>query len=621
MSIIKNKAVSQWTEGMASMQLSQFGLIKFDILGLLTMVYNVYTEKLIKQTTGIIINWSDCHPNCEEPYAGHEIHEDGRIIKISFNDEKALKMMNDRKTDAVFQFDTPIAKRVLENKVYSFHDIVAITALARPGPMDTIPEWIKRRDDPKQLWKKKEDPRIVEILKDTYGIIIYQEQLTKILIKIGGLTVPEAEKARKMVAKKKKEEVIKLGPKVVQGFIKNGFENHQVPINDNGIYEGAKPHSAQGWWSRIVPFAGYAFNASHAYSYGVIAYRSLWLKAHYPSQFWASILTYCKIEKIPKFIGIAKLEGVKFQPITVGHLNDKFNIDENTNVHPSLKMIKGIGQSVAKQYSKNSGKCTDINDFILKYGKKKGPMERLIKLGAFDNVHKNKRKQLWLWYLYKYASKNEQSDKIREIYKNWYYEKYWPGDKIEQERKRQETEFKKAFPKKQIPKKIQQWKPNIGPKSENPTIDNFIIFCDELFVITKYNEQDEFYYNDWTLKEYLEFEKQYYGSYWTSPLTPFKHNPLFTFNNIKNDEYKCNYLDGVIEDMVKGKTKKNTDYLNLFVNDGTETQSIKIWGDCNKFDKEILKPGHGIRLSAEWNEKYQSFNIAKSSTIRSLTRL
>jgi DNA polymerase-3 subunit alpha len=131
--------ISQWTEGMASTQLSPFGLVKFDILGLKTMAYNVYTEELIHKTTGIIIDWSESDPSCEVPYAGHQILPDGTKIPILFNDEKAIKMADEIKTEAVFQFDTPVAKGVLANGVTSFHDLVTYTALARPGPMDCIP--------------------------------------------------------------------------------------------------------------------------------------------------------------------------------------------------------------------------------------------------------------------------------------------------------------------------------------------------------------------------------------------------------------------------------------------------------------------------------------------------
>jgi len=260
MSYINGKFVSQWTEGMAASQLSKFGLVKFDILGLKTMAYNVYTEQLIEQTRRIKINWDEYDPSCEEPYAGYEILPSGEKVKILFNDPTAIKMADQIKTEAVFQFDTHVAKGVLSNGVRNFHDLVAYTAMARPGPMDMIPEYVARRDDPKQLWKKKEDPRIIGLLADTYGIVCYQEQLTMMWTKFGGLTVPEAEKARKSVAKKKKEEVLKLGPKIVEGMIRNGFSNDPKPRNDDGFYEGASPGSAQGWWNKMVTFGRYCFN-------------------------------------------------------------------------------------------------------------------------------------------------------------------------------------------------------------------------------------------------------------------------------------------------------------------------------------------------------------------------
>jgi len=140
MSYIKGKYVSQWTEGMTATQLSPFGLVKFDVLGLKTMSYNVYTEELIEESRGIKISWDECDPSCDEPYAGHQILPNGEKVPILFNDPDAIKMADQVRTEAVFQFDTFVAKKVLANGVRNFHDLVAYTALARPGPMECIPE-------------------------------------------------------------------------------------------------------------------------------------------------------------------------------------------------------------------------------------------------------------------------------------------------------------------------------------------------------------------------------------------------------------------------------------------------------------------------------------------------
>lgn len=1019
MSYIKGKFVSQWTEGMAATQLSPFGLVKFDILGLKTMSYNVYTEELIEKARGIKICWDECDPSCDEPYAGHQMMPDGTKVPILFNDECAIKMADDVKTEAVFQFDTHVAKGVLSNGVRNFHDLVAYTALARPGPMDMIPEYVDRRDDPRQLWKKKEDPRVVEMLLDTHGIIVYQEQLTKFWTVFGGLTVPEAEKARKSVAKKKREEVLKLGPRLVEGMIKNGFSDDPKPRNDDGIYEGAKGHSAQGWWNKMVTFGRYCFNKclsrdtvlydpiskrqmtienayfnggvkhlyayngevfvdelvnihfngfepvyevefsngetqtvtknhkfmnehgqmeevsslfnsghaikyisggvtnvqsrgranrtansefvfgwqhlqghkgedwiscsfrryhiednqevwcpervyneghefcrslllrpdksskqsllvgnvdsrwlysrgsqlcelaiggnrcgvsdsiwcrseitkkatnlqekefysnspnseqqalggylkeyeyttgevyersfagsavyvsldkgfcgrrrvyyckfkglsdashwikllvfrddskhicarmwgeelknyglqeqflcdlldwvisaeadnevsvsrceqvheeeeasgrchitsirfrgiepvyspemksdshnyiinknstlihanSHAYAYGVIAYRALWLKAHFAPEYWASILTYCHPDKRSKFVGVAKSEGVNFKPIRVGFLSDRLSVDDNLNVYPSLTMIKGVGEAVANSLSVDGGKCSDIDDFVARYGKKKSPIERIVKLGAFEEKHPGKAKHIWFWYQYKYATKNDEIAKIRSVFNDAYMEKNWPDSKLEDERRRQVEEYKKRYPKKnKVPIKVLNWKPKIGPKFDRPSRDEFIEFFDELWAENrKVDDKDLYYYRDWTDRNYLEFEKEYLGVYWTSPLRLYQHNPKYTFSSIKNNENHYGIIHSVVEKMTNGVTKNGNKFVNLFVNDGVETQAVRIWNDSWKQqDKEVIVEGNGLHILCDWSEKYQNFNLARNCVIKSLPRI
>ncbi len=581
MSYIKGKAVSQWTEGMAASQLSKFGLVKFDILGLKTMAYNVYSEELIKKTRGILIDWSVMDPVAAEPYAGRKVYDDGRIEPVLFNDPLAIKTADEVKTEAVFQFDTPVAKGVLANGVRTWNDLTVYTAMGRPGPMDMIPEYVNRRDDPDQLWKKREDSRVVELLKSTYGVICYQEQLAAFWIKFCGLTVPEAEKARKMVAKKKGEEVLKLKPRIIQGMVRSGF---------------AEKVAAE-WWEKMVTFGRYAFNLSHATAYAIIAYRSLYLKAHFAPEFWASILTFCHPDKLIKYIGVAKYEGVKFRPLMVGHLSDKFVVDSALNVYPSLAMVAGIGKSAARNYSMNGGQCSDIDDFVIKYNKSKSVIERLIKLGAFDHIHNN-RKALWMWYLYKYSSKNPESDEARKMITDHFM---WPEDKLIEERARQKEAFQKQFPKKRVPIKILNWKPQIGHNHARPTRD-------EVFNLIE----------DFSLKEKLQFEKKFLGVYWSSPMDLYLHKPSNDFAGVR--EEGVSFVDAVVESVSKGQTKKGIKYTNYSITDGKESNVVKVWKDAADYqDKLVWVEGAGVRLAVEWSEKFKGFNLARNTSISILT--
>lgn len=168
MSIINGKHVSQWTEGLVSTQLSKFGLVKFDILGLKTMAYNVYTEQLVKKTRNIAIDWSTSDPTVDEPYFGHQVLPDGTKVKILMNDPKAIAMADEVKTEAVFQFDTPVAKGVLSNGVKSFFDLVTYTALARPGPMECLLKGslINTSDGYKKIEELNNDDNILYMSKN-----------------------------------------------------------------------------------------------------------------------------------------------------------------------------------------------------------------------------------------------------------------------------------------------------------------------------------------------------------------------------------------------------------------------------------------------------------------------
>jgi len=232
---------SEWTEGMAASQLSKFGFVKFDILGVTTL-FQIWTCcQFIKKEHNIEILWERMDPI--KDIAGYIRQPNGSEIPISLNDQKALGLANKVQVETIFQFDTPLGMEILrKGGVTCFNDLIIYTSLGRPGPLPLIDVYIRRRDG-KESWEEDEHPKIVEILKDNYGIICFQESLGRILVEICGMTVPEAEKARKAVAKKKQDVLDKIEPRILEGFTKLIDEEY-----------------AQKYWTMIRTFGSYAFN-------------------------------------------------------------------------------------------------------------------------------------------------------------------------------------------------------------------------------------------------------------------------------------------------------------------------------------------------------------------------
>lgn len=237
--------ISMWSEG-RNAQLSKYGYIKWDILGLKTLKYIFTACNFIEQNRGISFGenasgWDDIDP--EQNRAGHFFDANGNKHYIQLNDEYAIRLANDLKTDGIFQFDTDLAKKILSNGVRNFNDLMLFNAMGHPGPMQSIPEAVDNRDDASGSWQDKLNDKIYEVLKDTYGVIVYQEQLQSIWQNVAGFTAPDAQEARKAVAKK---------------------HTHKLkPIREKWL-SGASPilgeSQADAWWSKMETFGRYAFN-------------------------------------------------------------------------------------------------------------------------------------------------------------------------------------------------------------------------------------------------------------------------------------------------------------------------------------------------------------------------
>jgi DNA polymerase-3 subunit alpha len=296
--------------------------------------------------------------------------------KIPENDPKTFKLLQEALTTSVFQLESDGMKRYLKELQPSvFEDITAMVALYRPGPMQFIPDYIARKHGNQTI--NYLHPKLEPILKDTQGICIYQEQLMKIAQEICGFTLGEADVLRKAVGKKIKELLDAQESKFVDGAIKNGVAKKV----------------AQELWQWILPFASYGFNKSHSAAYATIAYQTAYLKAHYPVEFMASVLTSerADVERISFLIDECKKMQVEVLAPNINESLKNFTVVPDKNqIRFGLLAIKNVGINIVEaivEERKLNGPFQSIGDFVARIKSKdlnKKSMEALIKAGAFD---------------------------------------------------------------------------------------------------------------------------------------------------------------------------------------------------------------------------------------------
>lgn len=334
------------------------GLIKFDFLGLKTLTTIKKAVDLVK--------------------ANHGIELDMSSIPLDDKDTYALLQRGD--TAGVFQFESAGMKDVHKQiKPDRFEDLVAIVSLYRPGPMDNIPSYIKRKHGEEEITYLH--PKLEPILKGTYGIMIYQEQVMKIAQELAGYTLGGADKLRKAMGKKIKEEMVK----------------HRSIFTEGAVERGIERDTATAIFDQMEKFASYGFNKSHAAAYSLISYQTAYLKAHYPVEFMSATMTLdiTNTEKLLFFKDECRKMGITVLPPDVNKSNYDFVVEDG-KIRYALTAIKGVGEAnmkalVAEREAR--GKFKDISDFIHRIDIKqinRKQMEQLIKSGAFDSLDKNR---------------------------------------------------------------------------------------------------------------------------------------------------------------------------------------------------------------------------------------
>lgn len=340
--------------------IEETGLIKFDFLGLKTLTTIKKAVDLIKLNHGVDLD----------------------IGQIPLDDKETYELLQRGDTAGVFQFESAGMKDVHKQiKPDRFEDLIAIVSLYRPGPMDNIPSYIRRKHGEEEITYLH--PKLEPILKNTYGIMIYQEQVMKIAQELAGYTLGGADKLRKAMGKKIKEEMVK----------------HRVIFTDGAVANGIERDTATSIFDQMEKFASYGFNKSHAAAYSLISYQTAYLKAHYPVEFMSATMTMDIIntDKLLFFKDECKRMGIKVLPPDINNSSYEFSVKDNKILY-ALAAVKGVGEANMRALVSEReahGKFKDISDFIHRMDIKqinRKQLEQLVKAGAFDGLDKNRGK-------------------------------------------------------------------------------------------------------------------------------------------------------------------------------------------------------------------------------------
>jgi DNA polymerase-3 subunit alpha len=337
------------------------GLLKMDFLGLANLTIIGDTLRLIERNHGTKI----------------------KIDEIPLDDKETFKLLREGRTTGVFQLEGAGMRRYLkELKPTVFEDIAAMVALYRPGPMELIPEYIARKHGKKRI--EYLHPKLEPVLKNTYGVMIFQEDLMAAVRALAGFTLSQADILRKAVGKKNKKLLQEQKDKVIQGCLDNGISRE----------------TAEKFWQLIEPFDRYGFPKAHAVSYAMIAYQTAYLKAHYPVEFMAALLNSASadIERIAFLIEECQSMGIEVLPPEINESMENFNVTSTSStkggiayrIRFGLAAIKNVGinivQAIIEERRKN-GPFKDIENFVCRVQSKdlnKKSLESLIKCGALD---------------------------------------------------------------------------------------------------------------------------------------------------------------------------------------------------------------------------------------------
>jgi len=511
------------------------GLIKFDFLGLKTLTVINKAQKLIRKK-----------------------EKNFNIENISFEDQKVFELLSSGKTVGLFQLESAgMREALIHMKPNHLEDIIALVALYRPGPMSNIPTYNDCKHgkiEPDYL-----HPDLEEILKPTYGVIIYQEQVMQIAQKLSGFTAGEADILRKAIGKKKRAELEKQKQKFIEGAVKNSI-NKEV---------------AASIFLKIQPFAEYGFNKSHAAAYAIIAYQTAFLKTYFPNEFFSASMTMdiSNQNKLSEFYEELKRLNIKIIRPDINLCFAEF-ISDDYNFYYALGGIKNVGYeavlNIVKEREKN-GKFTSITDFTSRVNPKdinKLQLEGLVKAGAFDSLNTN-RKSL-------FDSIPNLILKSKNIFDN------------------------KAANQIDLFLADNSNEDNILEKSEDWKFEERL---------SKEFEAVGFFISDHPLNQYKDIFKEY-------KITEFSN-----FNN--NEEVEETNIAATLLKIQEKKTQKGNSYAILKLTDLSSVFELFIFSDTLELNRKILIEGNSLIITLNKNitdqsNRFKRINVKKLTLLSDL---
>ena len=353
--------------------IEELGLLKMDFLGIRTLTVIQDAVASVKERLGVEID----------------------VDHLDMDDPKVYEMISEGKTAGVFQLESSGMQSFMrELRPRNMEDVIAGISLYRPGPMDFIPQYVKAQSHPEEV--TYDTPLLEDILKPTYGCIVYQEQVMQIVMKLAGYSLGRSDLVRRAMSKKKADVMAKE-----REYFVYGNEELGVPgCIKNGVPEAV----ANKIFDEMAAFASYAFNKSHAAAYAVVAYETAYLKCYYPLDFMAALLTSVRSNspKLANYIEAVKRMGIRLLPPDVNKGRGEFSVDSG-GIRYGMSAVKSVGDTVVEEILREreaNGPFADLADFIRRLSNKeanKRTIESFIYAGAFDSFGQNRRQMILMF--------------------------------------------------------------------------------------------------------------------------------------------------------------------------------------------------------------------------------